>query len=161
MAQYQLQLNSVKAACSGNNIPFRSCRKRCVCWNCHWQVRHACPQWNQLPGLCEVFNILPGTVNQCRGVTQYHSQDQPFSFQKQVKFENNTSSPELKPKADQNPLSNKPTDGILPELSKPSTHPQTSMQFSAARTLPCNRTFDVSHIAPLTGNPQDAATIAA
>ena len=49
-------------------------------------------------GLCqEVFNILPGTVNQCRGAAQYESQDQAFSFHKQVRFEDNNSSPELRP----------------------------------------------------------------
>ena len=49
-------------------------------------------------GLCEeVFNILPGTVNQCRGAAQYESQDQAFSFQKQVRFEDNNSNPELGP----------------------------------------------------------------
>ena len=37
--------------------------------------------------LCsEVFNIIPGTVNQHWGVAQYSSQDQAFSFQKQVQF---------------------------------------------------------------------------
>ena len=41
-------------------------------------------------GLCEeVFNILPGTVNSCRGAAQYNSQDQAFSFHKQVRFEDN------------------------------------------------------------------------
>ena len=45
----------------------------------------------------EVFNILPGTVNQRRGAAQYESQDQAFSFQKQVRFEDNNSSPELGP----------------------------------------------------------------
>ena len=49
-------------------------------------------------GLCqEVFNILPGTVNPCRGAAQYESQDQAFSFHKQVRFEDNNSSPELRP----------------------------------------------------------------
>ena len=33
----------------------------------------------------EVFNIILGTVNQCRGAAQYNSQDQAFSFQKQIK----------------------------------------------------------------------------
>ena len=32
----------------------------------------------------EVFNIIPGTVNQHQGAAQYSSQDQAFSFQKQV-----------------------------------------------------------------------------
>ena len=49
-------------------------------------------------GLCqEVFDIIPGTVNQCRGAAQYKSQDQAFSFHKQVRFEDNNSSPELRP----------------------------------------------------------------
>ena len=49
-------------------------------------------------GLCqEVFNVLLGTVNPCRGAAQYESQDQAFSFHKQVRFEDNNSSPELRP----------------------------------------------------------------
>ena len=35
--------------------------------------------------LCnEVFNIIPGMVNQHQGAAQHSSQDQAFSFQKQV-----------------------------------------------------------------------------
>ena len=45
----------------------------------------------------EVFNIIPGTVNTRRGAAQYESQDQAFSFQKQVRFEDDHSSPELGP----------------------------------------------------------------
>ena len=49
-------------------------------------------------GLCqEVFNILPGTINSRRGAAQYKSQDQAFSFHKQVRFEDNNSSPKLRP----------------------------------------------------------------
>ena len=49
-------------------------------------------------GLCqEVFNILPGTVNQCRAAAQYESQDQAFLLHKQVRFKDNNSSPELRP----------------------------------------------------------------
>ena len=50
------------------------------------------------PGLCqEVFNILPGTVNPKRGAAQYGSEDQAFSFHKQVQFEDNDTSPKLRP----------------------------------------------------------------
>ena len=42
----------------------------------------------------EVFNIILGMVNQCWGAAQYSSQDQTFSFQKQVRFEPR-SSPDL------------------------------------------------------------------
>ena len=45
----------------------------------------------------EVLNILPSTINQWRGAVQYESQDQAFLFQKQVRFEDNNSSPELGP----------------------------------------------------------------
>ena len=63
--------------------------------------------------LCEeVFNILPGTVSQCRGAAQYNSQDQPFSFQKQVRFKDNTSSPNLKPNADPKKQSSQPMSSI-------------------------------------------------
>ena len=112
-------------------------------------------------GLCEVFNILPGSVNQHRGAAQYHLQDQPFSFQKQVRFEDKTSSPDLKPNADPKKSSSQPISGTLPTLPNLSSHPHTSMPFSGTRTFPQNRTFDVSQIAPLSGNPQNAATIAA
>ena len=45
----------------------------------------------------EVFNILPGTINQCRGAAQYKSQDKAFLFCKQVRYEDNNSSPKLRP----------------------------------------------------------------
>ena len=49
-------------------------------------------------GLCsEVFNFMLGTVNKQRGMAWYDSQDQAFSFQKQVRFEDETSSLDLKP----------------------------------------------------------------
>ena len=43
----------------------------------------------------EVFNFMPGTVNKQRGMAQYNSQDQAFSFHKQVRYEDGTSSPDL------------------------------------------------------------------
>ena len=56
------------------------------------------PSSHSRSGLCqEVFNILPGTVNPRRGAAQYESQDQAFSFHKQVWFEDNNSSPKLRP----------------------------------------------------------------
>ena len=51
--------------------------------------------------------------------------------------------------------------GTLPTFPNLSSHPHTSTPFSGTRTVPQNRTFDVSQIAPLSGNPQDAVTIAA
>ena len=48
---------------------------------------------------------------------------------------------------------------MLPTLSN--HHPHTSTPFCGTRTLPHNKTFDISQITPLTCNPQDVATIAA
>ena len=72
----------------------------------------------------DVFNIIPGTVNQCQGAMQYSSQDQAFSFQKQVRF--------------------KP--GLSPDLgSATSPDPELQPQSSTPhQILPSNQTFDVS-----------------
>ena len=112
-------------------------------------------------GLCEeVFNILPGTVNPCRGTVTYNSQDQAFSFQKQVRFEDNSSSPDLKPDlGPHEPTFSQPVHSATLSLSS-HQHPQTSTPF-CARTLLLNKTFDISQITPLNSNPQDAVSIAA
>ena len=45
--------------------------------------------------LCKkVLNFIPGTVNKQHGAVQYDSQDQAFSFHKQVRFEDGTNSPD-------------------------------------------------------------------
>ena len=68
-------------------------------WRYHWLVRQPCllllTSSSQTELCREIFNILPGTVNPRRGAAQYESQDQAFSFQKQVRFEDDNSSPEL------------------------------------------------------------------
>ena len=66
----------------------------------------------------EVFDIIPGTVNQHRGAAQYKSQDQAFSFYKQVRFEDNDSSSELRP--------NVKLGGGRPALSLPVIPPRLS-----------------------------------
>lgn len=88
----------------------------------------------------EVFNFIPGTVNKQRGAAWYDSQDQALSFQKQVRFEDGTSSLDLKPHI---------TSGPAPKASTP--HRTTS-------NLNC--TFNISQILPC-GTHQDVATIAA
>ena len=87
----------------------------------------------------EVFNIILGTVNQCWGATQYNSQDQAFSFQKQVRFEQG-SSPDLG-------STTSPDPGLQPQSLMPHRLPQP------------NQTFNVSGI-PFQSGVQDAATIA-
>ena len=165
MAQYQLQLITAKSSLQQKEHSIQKLQDQVQLLELLLASQASLPSVESTSseaGLCEeVFNILPGTVNQCRGAAQYHSQDQPFSFQKQVRSEDNTISPILKPKVDLKPLSSQPTTGILPELPKLSSHPQTSMSFSATMILPHYRIFDISQIAPLSGNPQDAATIAA
>ena len=115
-------------------------------------------------GLCqEVFNILPGTVNQCRGAAQYESQDQAFSFHKQVRFEDNNSSPELRPDmklgGGRSTLS---LPAILPRLSDISGILHAPKYSSTPyRTAARDTTFDVGHSAPLVDESRNAATIAA
>ena len=115
-------------------------------------------------GLCqEVFNVLPSTVNQCRGAAQYKSQDQAFSFQKQVRFEDNTSSPELG--------SNLNSGEGRPALSLPVIPPRLSdisgilhtphHSSTPYRTIPKDHTFDIEPTAPLIDESRHVATIVA
>ena len=79
-------------------------------------------------------------VNQCWGATQYSSQNQAFSFQKQMRFEPG-SSPDLG-------SATSPDPELQPQSSTPHRVPQP------------NQTFDISQI-PFQSGVQDAATIAA
>ena len=94
-------------------------------------------------GLCsEVFNFIPGTVNKQWGAAWYDSQDQAFSFHKQVRFENVTGSPDLDPNVSS------------------SQAPKALTPYHGSSNLNC--TFKVSQISPFrSGTQQDAATIAA
>ena len=96
----------------------------------------------------EVFNYLLGTVNTNWGAALYKLQDQAFPFQKHVQFGDRSQVPDLK--LDTNP-SNHP--------SPSHTIPHSSTPHHGVKLL--NRTFYISQISPLTGNPHDAVTIAA
>ena len=72
----------------------------------------------------EVFNIILGTVNQCWDATQYNSQDQAFSFQKQVRFEQG-SSPDLGSTITPDP-------GSQPQSSMPHRLPQPNQTFNVS-----------------------------
>ena len=98
----------------------------------------------------EVFNIRPATVNPCCGTAVYNSQDQTF-FQKQVRFEDNSSSPDLKPEAGPSKLS---SSHHIPHHVPYSSTPHHG-------TILLNKTFDISQIQPLFGSHQDAVSIAA
>ena len=94
---------------------------------------------------CEVFNFMHRVQLTNKGVCTacYNSQDQAFSFHKQVRFKNGSSSPDL----DHNP-----TPGPGPKVVRLLT--------VLCPTLNCM--FDVSQISPFaSGKHQDAATITA
>ena len=96
----------------------------------------------------EVFDYLPGTVNTRRGAAMYNTQDQAFSFRKQVWFGDRSQVPDLKSDADSEDQS-----------SVGQNVPRSSTPHHGAK--PMNQTFDISHIPPMTGSPQDTAAIAA
>ena len=81
----------------------------------------------------------------------YHSPDQPFQFQKQVRFGDRSHWPDLE--------LDTAGSGVPPTSHLP---PFSSTPFRGSSQVPLNCTFDVSGI-PVTnvGNTQDAATIAA
>ena len=95
----------------------------------------------------EVFDYLPGTVNTRRGAAVYDTQDQAFSFRKQVQFGDRSQVPDLKLDADSEDQSSVGQNVL-----------QSSTPHRGAK--PMNQTFDISHIPPMTGIPQDAAAIA-
>ena len=96
----------------------------------------------------EVFNYIPGTVNTRQGMATYQSRDQPFQFQKQVRFGDRSLVPDLK-------------SGAAPKDQMNSSHeiPFASTPFRDTKAM--NKIFDVSQISSVTSNNQEAATIAA
>ena len=99
----------------------------------------------------EVFNFVPGIVNTNRGAAVYHSPNQPFQFQKQVRFGDRSHQPDLE--SDIAGLGVPPTSHLPPYSSTP---------FCGSSQVPLNHTFDVSGILVTNvANAQDAATIAA
>ena len=105
----------------------------------------------------KVFNYVPGTVNTRRGAAVYDSPDQPYSFQKHVRFRDRFKQPDLE--------SDVAESGITPNIptSMPSQLPvHSSTPFHRVSEGPMNKTFDVSGISPTNlGAAHDAATIAA
>ena len=139
VAQYQLQLSSVKSSLQQKEHSIQKLQDQVHLLELSLANQVSLPSVESTSseaGLCkEVSNILPGTVNQHRGAAQYHLQDQPFLFQKQVRFEDNTSSPNLKPSADLKKSSSQPPmTGALPNLPNLFSHPHTSMPFSGTMT---------------------------
>ena len=114
----------------------------------------------------EIFDILPGTVNTCQGATQYESQDQAFSFQKQVRFKDNNTSPELGPAINSGEGRPTPTLPVIPprlsDISRISHPPHLPHHSSTPYRAPIHdHTFDVEPAAPLVNESRQVANIAA
>ena len=96
----------------------------------------------------KIFNILPSTVNPRRGAAQYESQDQAFSFQKQVRFEDDNSSPKLRPVMNSGEGRPTPTLPVIPprlsDISGILHAPHHSS--TPYRNTICDRTFDMSSL---------------
>ena len=105
----------------------------------------------------KVFNYIPGTVNTHRGAAVYDSPDQPYSFQRHVRFGDRFKQPDLESDVEES--------GVTANIPKtiPSKIPvRSSTPFRGVSEGPMNRTFDVSGISPTNlGAAHDAATIAA
>ena len=114
----------------------------------------------------EIFNIVPGTVNTCQGAMQYKSQDQAFSFQKQVRFEDDHSSPELRPVTNSGEGRPTPTLPVIPprlsDISKIS-HPTHPPHYSSTpyRAPIHDHTFDVEPATPIVNKSRQVANIVA
>ena len=104
----------------------------------------------------KVFNYVPGTVNTCRGAAVYDSPDQPYSFQKHVRFRDRFKRPDLELDVVESGITPTPTN-------VPTQLPVClSTLFCRVSEGPMNKTFDVSGISPTNlGAAHDAATIAA
>ena len=114
----------------------------------------------------EVFNIVPGTVNTRRGAAQYESPDQAFSFQKQVRFEDDHGSPKLGPVMNSGEGRPTPTLPVIPlrllDISRisHSTHPPNYSSTPYRAPIHGN-TFDVEPAAPIINESRQVANIAA
>ena len=99
----------------------------------------------------EVFNFVPGMVITNQGAVVYSSPDQPFQFQKHIRFGDRSNQSDLE--------SDAVGSGVPPSTHLP---PYSLTPFCGSSQMPLNKTFDVSGIPPANiGNAQDAATIAA
>ena len=105
----------------------------------------------------KVFNYVPGTVNTRRGATVYDSPDQPYYFQKHVRFGDRFKQPDLESDVAESGIAQKTP------INNPSQLPaHLSTPFCGVSEGPMNKIFDVSGISPTNlGAAHDAAMIAA
>ena len=105
----------------------------------------------------QIFNYIPGTVNTKRGATVYDLPDQPYSFQKHIRFGDRPNQPDLE--LDTAEPGTTPTSPTTIPTQLPA---HSSTPFCGVSQGLMNRTFDVSGISPTNfGAAQDVATIAA
>ena len=103
----------------------------------------------------QIFSYVPGTVNTKRGAAVYDSPDQPYSFQKHVRFGDRPNQPDLESDVATPTTSTSPT--VPTQL-----HAHSSTPFCGVSQGPMNKTFDISGISPTNfGAAQDMAMIAA
>ena len=105
----------------------------------------------------KVFNYVPGTVNTRRGAAVYDSPDQPYSFQKHIRFGDRFKQPDLESDVEESGITTR-----IPKVTTTQIPAHSSTPYRGASEGPMNRTFDVSGISPPNlGAAHDAATIAA
>ena len=105
----------------------------------------------------KVFNYVPGTVNTRRGAAVYDSPDQPYSFQKHVRFGDRFKQPDLESDVEESGIT-----ANIPKMTTTQIPARSSTPYRGASEGPMNRTFEVSGISPTNlGAAHDAATIAA
>ena len=105
----------------------------------------------------KVFNYVPGTVNTRRGAAVYDSPDQPYSFQKHVRFRDRFKQPDLESDVEESGITVN-----IPKMATSQIPARSSTPYRGASEGPMNRTFEVSGISPTNlGAAHDAATIAA
>ena len=115
----------------------------------------------------EIFNILPGTVNPHRGAAAIReSRPGLLSFRKQVRFEDDHSSPELRPVANSGEGRPTPTLPVIPprlsDISRISHPPHPPHHSSTPYQAPIHdHTFDVEPSTPLVNESRQVANIVA
>ena len=91
----------------------------------------------------QIFNYVPGTVNTKRGAVVYDSPDQPYSFQKHVRFRGRLNQPDLE--LDVAGSGTAPTSPTTVPMQLPA---HSSTLFRRVSHGPMNRTFNISGISP-------------
>ena len=91
----------------------------------------------------KVFNYVPGTVNTQRGAAVYDSPDQPYSFQKHIRFGDRFKQPDLESDVAESGITPKTPTSIPTQLPS-----RLSTLFCGVSEGPMNKTFDVSGILP-------------